>query len=162
MLSRARDLDFIGAILGAGAIASLVMAVSLGGGVFAWNSGQIIGLFVCTGVLWIVFGVQQSFSILVAPEHRLFPVKLLKSREMDILFAQMASAQVIVVVPIYFIPLYFQFVKDDGALESGVRLLPFVLILVFAVMLNGAMMAKFGYYMMEVLLDWIGMLSTES
>lgn len=146
-MARAKQLDFVGAILSAGAICTLLMAVAFGGGLYAWNSGQIIALFIVTGVLWIAFTLQQAFSILTTPTRRLFPVDLLKSWEMDILFAQMASAQVIVTVPIYFIPLYFQFVENATALNSGVRLLPFVLVLVFAVMLNGAMMAKLGYYM---------------
>ncbi|KAL4981595.1 hypothetical protein BDW68DRAFT_192829 [Aspergillus falconensis] len=50
-------------------------------------------------------------------------------------------------LPIYFLPLVFQFAQDESALTSGVHLLPFVLVLVFAVMLNGALMAQFGYYM---------------
>ncbi|KAF3061498.1 putative transporter C3H1.06c [Daldinia childiae] len=75
------------------------------------------------------------------------PTSLIKSWEMDILFAQMASAQVVVTIPIYFIPIYFQFAKAESALRSGVQLLPFVLPLVFAVMINGAVMAQVGYYM---------------
>ncbi|KAK7754993.1 hypothetical protein SLS62_003077 [Diatrype stigma] len=145
--ARVRNLDLVGAVLSAGAITSFVMAVAFGGSVYAWNSGQTIGLFVATGVLWIAFILQQRFSFLTTPEHRLFPTSLVKSWEMDILFAQMASAQVVVTVPIYFIPLYFQFAKDVSAMRSGVQLLPFVLPLVFAVMLNGGAMAVFGYYM---------------
>ncbi|KAG4223466.1 hypothetical protein PC116_g28068 [Phytophthora cactorum] len=66
---------------------------------------------------------------------------------MDILFAQMASAQVVVTIPIYFIPIYFQYAKAESAMRSGVQLLPFVLPLVFSVMVNGAAMAQIGYYM---------------
>ncbi|KAL4941853.1 hypothetical protein BDV06DRAFT_193740 [Aspergillus oleicola] len=43
--------------------------------------------------------------------------------------------------------LLFVLQQDDSALTSGVNLLPFVLVLVFAVMLNGALMGQFGYYM---------------
>lgn len=142
-----KSLDLVGAVLSAGAITTLVMAISFGGSVYAWNSGQTIGLIVTTAVLWVVFILQQRFSFLTTPENRLFPSSLLKSWELDILFAQMASAQVVVTVPVYFIPLYFQFAKDSSAMRSGVQLLPFLLLLVFAVMLNGAMMAKVGYYM---------------
>lgn len=145
--SRVKRLDTAGALLSAGAIVTLVMAVSFGGGTYAWNSGQTIALFIVTGVLWICFALQQNFYVLTTRENRLFPTTLLKSWEMDILFAQMASAQVVVTVPIYFIPLYFQFAKGKSAFSSGVQLLPFVLLLVFAVMLNGAMMPKVGYYM---------------
>lgn len=137
----------MGAVLSAGAITTLVMAISFGGSVYAWNSGQTIALFVTTGVLWIAFALQQRFSVCTTPENRLFPAALLKSWEMDILFAQMASAQVIVTVPVYFIPLYFQFAKGASAVRSGVQLLAFVLPLVFAVMLNGGVMAQVGYYM---------------
>lgn len=131
------------------------MAVSFGGGVYAWNSGQIIGLCICAGVLWIAFILQQAFCISTTRDRRLFPVQFIKSWEMNILFAQMAAGQVIVFVPIYFIPLYFQFVRNDSALEAGVRLLPFVLLLVFAVMFNGAMMGKLGYYMPWYLLGGV-------
>lgn len=146
-VTRLRRLDLLGAVLSAGAISTLVMAISFGGGVYAWNSGQIIGLFVCTAVLSITFVLQQWFSLFTNSQDRLFPTDLLKSWEMDVLFAQMASAQVVVTIPIYFLPLYFQFAKGFSALHSGVQQLPFVLLLVFAVMLNGALMAKFGYYM---------------
>ncbi|ROV87839.1 hypothetical protein VMCG_10547 [Cytospora schulzeri] len=144
---RVKSLDLVGTILSAGAITAFVMAISFGGSVYAWDSGQIIGLFVTTGVIWIAFVVQQRYSLLTTPENRLFPASLLKSWEMDIIFAQMASAQVVVTVPVYFIPLYFQFAKDASAMRSGVQLLPFVLPLVFAVMLNGSVMAQVGYYM---------------
>ena len=147
IIARIRELDILGAILVAGAIVSLIMPISFGGSIYAWGSGQIIGLFVCSGVLWIAFIVQQAWCITTTKANRLFPVDFLKSWEMNVLFAQMAAGQVIVYLPIYFIPLYFQFVRNDSALEAGVRLLPFVLLLVFAVMFNGAMMGKLGYYM---------------
>jgi hypothetical protein len=131
------------------------MAIAFGGGVFLWDSGQIIGLFVCAGVLWILFILQQRFCILTSPELRLFPVEFIKSWEMNILFAQMVFAQVIVYIPIYFMPLYFQFVQNDGALEAGVRLLPFVALLVFAVIFNGVIMSKLGYYMPWYLLGGV-------
>lgn len=134
-------------MLSAGAITTLVMAISFGGSVYAWDSRQTIGLFVVTGVLGVAFVLQQRLSLFTTRENRLFPASLLQSWEMNVLFAQMASAQVIVTVPVYFIPLYFQFAKGASTMRSGVQLLPFVLPLVFAVMLNGSLMAKVGYYM---------------
>lgn len=132
-----KRLDVAGAVLSTGAIATLVMAMSFGRGVYFWNSGHIIALFIVTGILWIGFALQQRFAIPTSPENRLFPTALIKSWEMDILFAQMASAQVVVTVPVYFIPLYFQFVKGKSALSSGVQLLPFFLLLVSLLCLTG-------------------------
>lgn len=50
-------------------------------------------------------------------------------------------------LPVYMTPIYFQFTRGDGALESGVRLLPFIMLMIFAVIANGAFLSKFGYYM---------------
>jgi hypothetical protein len=44
----------------------------------------------------------------------------------------------------YYIPLYFQFVKGDGALEAGVRLLPLIMFMVVASMINGFLMPRYG------------------
>ena len=45
-------------------------------------------------------------------------------------------------LPIYFIPLYFQFVRGDSALEAAVRLLPYMAFLVAAVIGQGFIMSN--------------------
>lgn len=69
-------------------------------------------------------------------------------------------------VPVYYIPLYFQFAQvwhsmtlssadsafslhqqGDSALKAAVRLLPFIIVLVIFSLLNGVLMPKWGYYM---------------
>ena len=141
------EIDMVGTILQVGAFVSGIMAVSFGGVLYDWNSGQIIGMFVCSGILFILLGVQQGFDILTTPSRRVFPVQYVKQKEMVILFSQIAAASTNSFIAIYFIPVYFQFVQSDQALEAGVRLLPYIIPLVFATMLNGATMEKLKYYM---------------
>ncbi|KAI9794009.1 MAG: hypothetical protein M1816_006634 [Peltula sp. TS41687] len=144
---RVVELDYAGVITIVGAFISGVMAISFGGSVYEWNSGRIIGLFVCSAVLFTIFGIQQTFCILTTEERRIFPIQFLKSKSMLILFAQTACSVTAVFVPIYFIPLFFQFVHGDTALEAGVRLLPLVCLMVASVVANGVIMSKTGYYM---------------
>ncbi|KAI0006814.1 major facilitator superfamily-domain-containing protein [Xylariaceae sp. FL0662B] len=144
---RVRELDLVGTVLVIGALVSGIIAIGFGGALYAWNSGSIIGSFVCSGVLWILFIVQQSFTIFTTPERRLFPCDLVRNWELDILFAQVASAISCAFIPIYFIPLYFQFVKNDAALQAGVRLLPYIILMVFSTVLSGAIVSKTGVYM---------------
>ncbi|KAI9883460.1 MAG: hypothetical protein M1823_004772 [Watsoniomyces obsoletus] len=141
------EIDYVGTLLIMGALISGSMAISFGGTLYEWDSGRIIGLFVCSGVLFILFGFQQVFLIFTTLERRLFPVHFLRSRTMLILFCMTASAVTVAFVPLYFLPLFFQFVRNDSAVEAGVRLLPFVVFLVVLVIVNGALMSKFGYYM---------------
>ena len=56
-------------------------------------------------------------------------------------FNQTASATA-TFLPIYFIPLYFQFVRGDSALEAAVRLLPYMAFLVATVILEGYIMSN--------------------
>ena len=141
------ELDYLGTLLMIGACVSGVMAINFGGSIYAWNSGQTIACFVVSGVLFIAFGLQQSFCILTTEETRIFPCQFLKNKTLIILFMQMSASVTVFFVPIYFVPLFFQFARNDSAVEAGVRLLPLICLLVFAVILNGALMSKYGYYM---------------
>lgn len=47
---------------------------------------------------------------------------------------------------VYFVPIWFQAIKDTTAVESGVRLLPLVLSMVIASIVNGVLVSKVGYY----------------
>ena len=134
------------------------MAIAFGGAVYNWGSARIIVLFILSGVLWAALVIQQASALFTTKEQRLVPVSILKSWQMNILFAQIASAVTVVYVTMYFIPLYFQFVQNDSALHSAVHLLPFVFANVFGIIFNGAAMGKIGYYMPWYLIG--GILST--
>lgn len=147
ILSRCREIDYFGTLLQVGAFISGIMAVSFGGVLYAWNSATIIALFILSGVLFILLALQQIFTVLTTLSRRVFPIHYVTRKELVILFAQIAAASTNSFIAIYFIPLYFQFVQSDQALRSGVRLLPYIVPLVFATMLNGAFMQKFKYYL---------------
>jgi MFS family permease len=144
---RANTMDHLGGILTIGAMVTGVMAVSFGGVMYPWNSGRIIGLFCCSGVLFILLGLQQVFTIFTNATHRVLPVEFFKSRTVLILFAATAAGGTAIFVPVYMAPLYFQFTRGDSTLESGVRLLPFIILMIVAVMANGALLSSFGLYM---------------
>lgn len=147
MKDRARELDYVGTVLTLGAFVSGVMAVSFGGIQYPWNSGRIIGLFVCSGVLFILLGLQQVYTVFTTLTRRIFPIEFFKSRSILILFAMTAAGGTAVFIPIYFIPIYFQFTRADSALEAGVRLLPLIFLMIFGVIGNGAILSAYGYYM---------------
>ncbi|KAK9783491.1 putative MFS general substrate transporter [Seiridium cardinale] len=47
---------------------------------------------------------------------------------------------------IYYTLLVFQFTRGDGALETGIRLLPLMSMIILFSILNGVLMPKLGYY----------------
>jgi hypothetical protein len=50
-------------------------------------------------------------------------------------------------VPIYMIPIFFQFTRNNTALETGICLLFFIMLIIFAVIGNSAILSTYGYYM---------------
>lgn len=47
---------------------------------------------------------------------------------------------------VYFLPVWFQAVKGISAIDSGIRLLPMILPMVFASIVTGILISKVGYY----------------
>jgi hypothetical protein len=144
---RAREMDWFGGIIVIAAFVLGVMALSMGGVTWPWDSGKVIGMFVASGVLFIILGFQQVYLVFTTTDRRIFPVQFFRSRTILILFAMTSAGGTAIFLPIYMIPIFFQFVHNDSALEAGVRLLPFIMLVIFAVISNGAIMSAYGYYM---------------
>lgn len=122
------------------------MAISFGGVLYDWGSGQIIACFVVTVILMIVLLSQQIWSLGTQPERRAFPLQFFRNPNLIMVFLLECCASTITYVPVYFIPLYFQFVKRDTALMAGVRLLPLVLFSVVTIVVNGFIMTATGKF----------------
>ncbi|KAF2836619.1 MFS general substrate transporter [Patellaria atrata CBS 101060] len=138
--------DWIGALLSTGSLLTFIVATNFGGLEYRWNSGPIIALYAVSGVLFLTFAIQQTFTIFTTPDSRMFPVHLLRNREVVLLFIIHACGGTISYVPVYFVPLYFQFTRGDTAVETAARFLPFVFLLIFGILLNGYLMSRVGYY----------------
>jgi MFS family permease len=142
-----KHIDWAGVVLNAALYTSFVLVFTFGGATWAWDDGRIISLFVVFGVVLIAFAVQQTFCIFTTPERRLFPVDFLRHKSLVLLYVATSAGCTALFVSIYYIPLYFSFVHNDTNVEAAVRLLPFICVTIFFIMLNGGLMPKFGYYM---------------
>lgn len=143
---RLRTIDYIGIIITFGAFTSGILAISWGGLTYPWDSGTIIGLFVCSGVLFVILGLQQVFTIGTTKADRLIPIEFFSDRMVMILFAVTAASGAAAFIPIYMVPIFFQFARGDAALDAGVRLLPFIIVMIVFIFSNGALMSRFGWY----------------
>ncbi|KAJ5713503.1 uncharacterized protein N7483_010684 [Penicillium malachiteum] len=122
------------------------MGINFGGTLHPWDSGKIIALFVVSGVLRIVFALQQAFNIVTSFENRILPIHLFTQKEPVLLFVSCATIGAVVYTSVYYIPIYFQFTQGDSALKSAGQLLPFIFLLITTMPFSGAMMSHFGYY----------------
>lgn len=146
LIQKLKEIDWIGSTLNAAIYATWVLALTFGGAQWAWSDGRTIACFVVCGVLIIAFGLQQRFKIATSFELRIFPAGFLTSLSLLLQYFTTACTATALFIPIYYIPIFFQFTRDDGPLKAAVRLLPFIVVTIFCVMLNGALMPQTGYY----------------
>ncbi|MCJ1419595.1 hypothetical protein MMC32_005950 [Xylographa parallela] len=138
-------IDWVGFVLSAGVWISFTMALTFAGGAWPWRDARTIVLFIVFGLLVAAFAIQQYFNIFTTQANRMFALQLLRSRTQILLYFSTSAAVTALFVPVYYIPVYFQFVQNDTALMAAVRLLPFVLITISSNMAAGVILPKIGY-----------------
>ncbi|KAI4959254.1 Efflux pump dep3 [Alternaria arbusti] len=144
LVEKLRLVDWINAVIFLAGSACLTVVLTFGGVIYPFSSGTIIALWTITGVLLVVFIITLKFHPLVTKENRLYPLHFFKQPTLINMQLQVFLSSGIILAMTYYIPLYFQFVKGDGALEAGVRLLPLIMFMVFASMVNGFLMPRYG------------------
>lgn len=124
-----------------------VIALTFGGSQWAWADGRTIAMFILSGILVVLFLLQQHFLIMTTVRQRIFPLEFLKSPTLLLLWLGTCTTSAARFIAIYYIPLYFQFTTKDTALHAAVRLLPFITPWFVAMLFSGGMLPKVGYYM---------------
>ncbi|KAL7920221.1 major facilitator superfamily domain-containing protein [Trichoderma austrokoningii] len=116
---RIKAIDYVGDVLSAGIWVSFSLAFVFAGGAWQWNDGRTIATIVVCGVLTVFYALQQVFCIFTTPETRSFPIHLLKSRTQVLTAVCSAASYSALYIPVYSIPIYFQFVQNDTALKAA-------------------------------------------
>ncbi|EPE04209.1 mfs transporter [Ophiostoma piceae UAMH 11346] len=136
-----KHLDLVGFTLFAPFIVMLLLAIQFGGNQFAWDSSQVIGLFVGSGVtflVWVVWNYRKG-------EDGLLPFPILKRRIVwmsGLYYTCMCSS---LIGCSYFLPIYFQAVKGVTAIMSGVYTLATIVPQVIGAVGSGMVIGKTGF-----------------
>ncbi|KAJ5630789.1 uncharacterized protein N7484_010889 [Penicillium longicatenatum] len=150
-LSKLRQLDPVGMALFVPLIICFTLALQTGGTEYPWNSKQVILPLAMTGALLVAFGVQQAYM----QEQATLPARLLKSRIMLSSIAVSFACSGALYVFTYYLPIYYQAIRDVSTMESGVRDLSRILGLAIAIVFAGAMTTVTGYYLPYMVLGGI-------
>ncbi|KAK9244231.1 major facilitator superfamily domain-containing protein [Lipomyces tetrasporus] len=147
VLKRLAAMDWTGFTLSSGALVCFVLVLTFDGTLWAWGTGRSIATWVVFGVLLIATTVQQKLKLFTNDANRMVPPgRILKNRSQILFNIQTACTVANIYVPLYYIPLFFQFVQGDSAIKAAVRLLPFILVLVSTNMISGVLLPRIGYY----------------
>ncbi|KAI0449664.1 major facilitator superfamily domain-containing protein [Xylaria acuta] len=138
-----RHLDLFGFALFTPAIVQLLLALQFGGNQFSWSSSQVIGLFVGAGVTFIIWIVWNWYKA----ENSLIPFPIIKKTAVFSSGISYAFLLATMFASLFFLPIYFQAVKDASPIMSGIYLLATILPQLVSAIIGGKMVTITGYVM---------------
>ncbi|KAE9380142.1 MFS general substrate transporter [Stipitochalara longipes BDJ] len=139
---KSKRLDIPGFLLFTPTIIMLLLALEWGGVTYRWNSSVVIGLFCGTGVAWIIFLLWERRQ----GEGAMIPLELFSHRITICASLTMLLAQGPLLLISYYLPVWFQVVKNVSPIMSGVFYMPSVGTQMIASVLTGTLTSKLGYY----------------
>jgi MFS family permease len=141
-LDKVKKFDPIGNLFLIPGVVCLLLAVQWGGVVYAWSSARVIALIVLGPVLMIAFACTQVWL----GEKATIPPRIIRQRSLAAATAATAGFGGPLILTSFYLPIWHQAIKDTSAGAAGVRLLPYFLSTVFAVIASGLAVSKLGYY----------------
>ena len=131
-----QELDLVGFILFAPACIMLLLAISWGGNEYRWNSSTIIGLFCGAFVNSLIFGLWEFHK----GEKAMVPPRFLRNKLVVFGCCTSALQNGAMMLLSYYLPLWFQVIKNASPTMSGINLLPTAI----SQALSGVMVGKLG------------------
>ncbi|EQB43712.1 hypothetical protein CGLO_17602 [Colletotrichum gloeosporioides Cg-14] len=135
-----RFLDLIGFALFAPSVIMLLLALQYGGNQFPWKSIQVIGLFCGAGLNAIVWAFWNRHK----GDEGLIPTSMVKRRIVAISSLNYGLFMAVVFGGVFYLPIYFQAIKEKSAMLSGVYLMPNILPQILTTILTGVLVPKVG------------------
>jgi MFS family permease len=141
-LSTLKSLDPIGTLLFLPSITCLLLALEWGAD-NPWSSTRIVALLTVFAALFCLFILWQYYT---RHTTATIPARVLLQRSVIAGgFSQFFVGATMLTVSIY-IPLWFQAIKSDSAIASGIHTIPLVLSVVVGSISSGGLTQKIGYY----------------
>lgn len=149
---KVKRVDFLGSVLLFAAVTLILLPLSWGGNTYSWNSGIVIGLL-CAGLTTTVIFVFAEKKI---PKEPIVPIHLYKIRNLWSTYGSLFFTGMSFFGILFYIPIYFQVVKNESATIGGFETIPFVVGLSLSAISSGIWVLKRGEYSKFPLIGNIG------
>ena len=136
------QLDPIGTAAFLPGIVCLLLALQWAGTTYPWSNVRVIALLVLGLVLIFAFICIQFWK----KDNATIPPRILLNRSLVSGFWFVTCVAGDMMVLIFYLPVWFQAIKNASAVRSGIMNLPFVLALTSAAVMTGLLVSRIGYY----------------
>ncbi|KAI8391665.1 major facilitator superfamily domain-containing protein [Radiomyces spectabilis] len=135
-------IDYIGTVLVLAFATLFLLAMNFGGQAYPWKSTAVL-LPLVLSVL--IIGALVYVECKIAKEP-LLPPPLFKNRSINCILISNWFFGSILFTTLYYLPIYFQVVKGDSAMWSGIRLIPMQMVICVFSTSSGLLITKTGFY----------------
>jgi EmrB/QacA subfamily drug resistance transporter len=135
--------DLPGFVLFAPACIMLLLAAQWGGNTYDWNSATIIGLFVGSGILALIWSGWNWYK----KDAAMIPLSVVRRRHVWTGCVTYGLLMSTMFCTAYYLPEYFQAVRGASATLSGVYMLPSIVAQLLGAVISGRLVGKLGYYL---------------
>lgn len=142
-----KTIDYLGSLTLTVGLITLLLGFVLGGSQFAWNSSQIIALFLTSIASFVLFGVVEKRA-----RQPILPLSLFKNPIFSVSMLIIFLTGIGMFGAILYIPLFAQIVLGISATDSGTILTPLMLGLIFSSIITGQIVSRTGKYKLLTIL----------
>ncbi|KAG0047999.1 hypothetical protein BGZ83_007057 [Gryganskiella cystojenkinii] len=142
LTDKIKRIDFYGSILLLATVIMILLPLSWGGSKYPWSDGKIIGLL-CGG-----FGLAVVFILFEwkVPKEPIVPIHLYKIRNLWATYGSLFFGGMSFFGILFYLPIYFQVVKNESATIGGLETVPFVFGIVITSISSGIWVLRKGTY----------------
>lgn len=137
-----KAVDWLGSLSILAITTLILLGLTFGGAVYPWNSAAVICLIVF-GILLISFFLYAERRLAKYP---LIPLDVFASLSNNAVFAVVFTHGMVLVGIEYYMPLYFQSVKQASPIRSGLLLLPLIVVQSIIEIVSGYAINHTGSY----------------
>lgn len=142
LLEKILALDLIGNFLLVVAAVLLFLALQFNAQYWSWGSSRVVGLLVGSGITAIIFVLWQWRQ----GDKALLPPRIVLQRSVAASCLGAFFIYGTFLVHAYYLPIWFQAIKNDTAIMSGVSLIAYVIGNAVFSVIAGSLVSKVGYF----------------
>lgn len=140
-IAKLKRIDYVGTLIVIVFATLFLLALNFGGQTFPWKSAAVIVPLVLSGILvGLLIFVESKVA------EPLMPPRLFKNRSVAVILATNWFFGMTFFSMVYYLPIYFQVVREDSAMWSGIRLIPMELLIAVFATFSGIFISKTGIY----------------
>lgn len=136
-----KRIDYLGAVIVLVFATLFLLAMNFGGQLYPWKSAAVIVPLILSALLVIALVYVEN-----KVEEPLMPPRLFKNVSVASVLATNWFFGMTFFSMIYYLPIYFQVVRGDSAMWSGIRLIPMEMMIAVFSTCSGVFISKKGIF----------------